>query len=122
MRTLYVTVGDRDRLCCTGTEDNSLRMKAQELNNHVGKVLRITDEGGVPKDNPFVGRAGAKPEIFTYGHRNGYGLAFHPETGALWQAEIGPTGRRRGQHPPARPELRLAGGLDGPQLHRHARL
>jgi aldose sugar dehydrogenase len=90
--TLYVTVGDRDRLCCTGTEDNSLRMKAQDLGNHVGKVLRITDEGGVPKDNPFVGRAGAKPEIFTYGHRNGYGLAFHPETGALWQAEIGPMG------------------------------
>jgi glucose/arabinose dehydrogenase len=90
--TLYVTVGDRDRLCCTGTEDNSLRMKAQDLSNHVGKTLRIRDDGGVPKDNPFVGRAGAKPEIFTYGHRNGYGLAFHPETGELWQAEIGPMG------------------------------
>ena len=90
--TLYVAVGDRDRLCCTGTEDNSLRMKAQDLGNHVGKVLRITDEGGVPKDNPYVGRADAKPEIFTYGHRNTYGLAFHPETGALWQAEIGPLG------------------------------
>jgi aldose sugar dehydrogenase len=90
--TLYVTVGDRDRLCCTGTEDNSLRMKAQSLSNHVGKVLRIRDDGSVPPDNPFVGRAGAKPEIFTYGHRNGYGLAFHPETGALWQAEIGPMG------------------------------
>ena len=90
--TLYVTVGDRDRLCCIGRDDNSLRMKAQDLGNHVGKVLRITDEGGVPHDNPFVGRAGAKPEIFTYGHRNGYGLAFHPETGVLWQAEIGPLG------------------------------
>jgi glucose/arabinose dehydrogenase len=90
--TLYVTVGDRDRLCCTGTEDNSLRMKAQSLSNHVGKTLRIRDDGSVPPDNPFVGRAGAKPEIFTYGHRNGYGLAFHPETGELWQAEIGPMG------------------------------
>jgi glucose/arabinose dehydrogenase len=90
--TLYVTVGDRDRLCCTGTEDNSLRMKAQDLRNHVGKTLRIRDDGTVPPDNPFVGRAGAKPEIFTYGHRNGYGLAFHPETGELWQAEIGPMG------------------------------
>ncbi len=90
--TLYVTVGDRDRLCCTGTEDNSLRMKAQDLGNHVGKTLRIRDDGSVPPDNPFVGRAGAKPEIFTYGHRNGYGLAFHPETGELWQAEIGPMG------------------------------
>jgi glucose/arabinose dehydrogenase len=90
--TLYVTVGDRDRLCCTGTDDNSLRMKAQDLSNHVGKTLRIRDDGTVPSDNPFVGRAGAKPEIFTYGHRNGYGLAFNPETGELWQAEIGPMG------------------------------
>jgi glucose/arabinose dehydrogenase len=90
--SLYVTIGDRDRLCCTGTEDNSLRMKAQSLANHVGKTLRLRDDGSVPPDNPFVGRAGAKPEIFTYGHRNGYGLAFHPETGELWQAEIGPMG------------------------------
>jgi len=90
--TLYVTVGDRDRLCCTGTEDNSLRMKAQSLSNHVGKTLRIRDDGSVPPDNPFVGREGAKPEIFTYGHRNGYGLAFNPDTGELWQAEIGPMG------------------------------
>ncbi len=90
--TLYVTVGDRDRLCCTGTEDNSLRMKAQSLSNHVGKTLRIRDDGTVPPDNPFVGRAGVKPEIFTYGHRNGYGLAFHPDTGELWQVEIGPMG------------------------------
>ena len=90
--TLYVTVGDRDRLCCTGTEDNSLRMKAQALDNHVGKTLRLRDDGSVPPDNPFVGKAGAKPEIFTYGHRNGYGLAVQPETGELWQAEIGPMG------------------------------
>jgi glucose/arabinose dehydrogenase len=91
-QTLYVTVGDRDRLCCTGTEDNSLRMKAQSLDNHVGKTLRIKDDGGVPADNPFVAKAGAKPEIFTYGHRNGYGLAFNPQTRELWQAEIGPMG------------------------------
>jgi aldose sugar dehydrogenase len=91
-QTLYVTVGDRDRLCCTGTEDNSLRMKAQSLDNHVGKTLRLKDDGGVPADNPFVGQAGAKPEIFTYGHRNGYGLAFNPQTRELWQAEIGPMG------------------------------
>ena len=90
--TLYVMVGDRDRLCCTGVEDNSLRMKAQALDTHVGKTLRLKDDGGVPADNPFVGKAGAKPEIFTYGHRNGYGLAFHPQTGELWQAEIGPMG------------------------------
>jgi glucose/arabinose dehydrogenase len=90
--SLYVTVGDRDRLCCTGTEDNSLRMKAQSLDNHVGKTLRLRDDGTPPPDNPFIGRPGAKPEIFTYGHRNGYGLAVNPETGELWQAEIGPMG------------------------------
>ena len=90
--SLYVTVGDRDRICCNGADDNSLRMKAQKLDNDAGKTLRLRDDGTVPADNPFVGRAGAKPEIFTYGHRNGYGLAVHPETGALWQAEIGPMG------------------------------
>lgn len=90
--SLYVTVGDRDRICCNGSEDTSLRMKAQALDNHVGKTLRLRDDGSVPPDNPFVGRAGAKPEIFTYGHRNGYGLAIHPETGSVWQAEIGPMG------------------------------
>jgi glucose/arabinose dehydrogenase len=90
--SLYVTVGDRDRICCDGSEDASLRMKAQALDNHVGKTLRLRDDGSVPPDNPFVGRPGASPEVFTYGHRNGYGLAFHPETGELWQAEIGPMG------------------------------
>ena len=91
-KSLYVTVGDRDRICCNGSDDNSLRMKSQALDNHVGKTLRLRDDGTVPPDNPFVGRAGAKPEVFTYGHRNGYGLAIHPETGQLWQAEIGPMG------------------------------
>src|ERR1700733_12630999 len=62
---LYVTVGDRDRICCTGTEDNSLRMKAQSLDNDAGKTLRLRDDGTIPPDNPFVGRAGARPEIFT---------------------------------------------------------
>ncbi len=90
--TLYVTVGDRDRLCCTPKDDNSLRMKAQVLSNDVGKTLRITDDGGIPKDNPFVGRPNARPEIFTLGHRNGYGLAFNPKTHELWELEIGPLG------------------------------
>jgi aldose sugar dehydrogenase len=90
--SLYLTVGDRDRICCNGTDDNSLRIKAQDPGNHVGKTLRLRDDGTVPPDNPLVGRPGAKPEVFTYGHRNGYGLAFHPETGELWQAEIGPMG------------------------------
>jgi glucose/arabinose dehydrogenase len=91
-KTLYVSVGDRDRLCCVQQDDNSIRIRAQSLSDHVGKILRLTDEGTAPRDNPFVGRPGAKPEIFTYGHRNSYGLRFHPETGELWQMEIGPMG------------------------------
>ena len=91
-KTLYVSIGDRDRLCCGPQDDNSIRIRAQSLADHVGKILRLTDEGTVPRDNPFVGRAGAKPEIFTYGHRNSYGLRFHPVTGELWQMEIGPQG------------------------------
>ena len=90
--TLFVTVGDRDYLCCIGMDDPSLRIKAQSLTNHLGKTLRIRSDGGVPENNPFVDRPDAKPEIYTYGHRNGYGLAIHPETGELWQAEIGPLG------------------------------
>jgi len=89
---LYVTVGDRDRLCCVGKEDNSLRMKAQDLSNHVGKTLRLRDDGTPAPNNPFAGRSDAKAEIFTYGHRNGYGLAFNPATRSVWQAEIGPLG------------------------------
>jgi glucose/arabinose dehydrogenase len=91
---LFLTVGDRDRLCClnNGKEDNSIRIKAQSLDNDNGKTLRLKDDGTIPPDNPFVGRAGAKPEIYTYGHRNGYGLTVHPETGEVWQAEIGPLG------------------------------
>lgn len=87
---LYVAVSDRDTQFAGG--DASERMRAQDLGSHAGKVLRLRDDGGVPPDNPFVNRAGAKAEIYTYGHRNMYGLAFHPETGVLWEAELGPTG------------------------------
>jgi glucose/arabinose dehydrogenase len=87
---LFVAVGDRDSLY--GSDDNRMRMRAQTLDTHIGKVLRIRDDGSVPLDNPFVGTPGAKPEIYTYGHRNTYGFAVHPTTGELWQAEIGPMG------------------------------
>jgi glucose/arabinose dehydrogenase len=90
--TLYITIGDRDRFCCQPVDDPSIRIKAQSLDNDIGKTLRITDTGGIPADNPFVDQAGANPQIFTYGHRNGYDLTFHPVTGELWQAEIGPMG------------------------------
>ena len=64
----------------------------QLLNNIGGKILRLTDTGSVPKDNPFVGRADARPEIFTMGHRNTLRMAMHPSTGAIWQVENGPNG------------------------------
>ena len=64
----------------------------QLLNNIGGKILRLTDTGSVPKDNPFVGRVDARPEIFTMGHRNTLRMAMHPATGAIWQVENGPNG------------------------------
>src|SRR5687767_8598501 len=69
-RTLLVTVGDRDRYCCDGSENTTQRMKAQTLDNDYGKILRIRDDGSIPPDNPFVGRSGARPGIYSYGHRN----------------------------------------------------
>jgi len=65
---------------------------AQDLNNHGGKVLRLKDDGTVPPDNPFASKAGAKPEVYTLGHRNSIGLALHPGTGEMWQNENGPNG------------------------------
>jgi glucose/arabinose dehydrogenase len=78
---LYVTLGDRFALD-----------KVQDLSTHFGKVLRLNDDGSAPADNPFVGTAGALPEIFTRGHRNPQGLAVHPVTGAVWVSEHGPQG------------------------------
>jgi len=73
---LFVTVGDRHH-----------QDRAQELDNHAGKILRLRDDGSVPSDNPFVGKKDAKPEIWTYGHRNPQGLVVHPDTGELWSNE-----------------------------------
>jgi glucose/arabinose dehydrogenase len=68
------------------------RNEAQNLENHIGKIVRIAPDGSAPRDNPFVGRAGAKPEIWSYGHRNSQGAALHPTTGKLWMHEHGPRG------------------------------
>ena len=87
---LYLTVGDRDTRVLG--DDPTLRKRAQDLDNHVGKVLRLQDDGTPAKGNPFIGRAGARPEIYTYGHRNAYGLAFRPDTAELWECEFGPIG------------------------------
>jgi glucose/arabinose dehydrogenase len=80
--TLFVTLGER----------NSQRDLAQDLGTHIGKIVRITTDGEAPADNPFVGREGALPEIWSYGHRNLQGAALHPETGRLWTHEHGPRG------------------------------
>jgi aldose sugar dehydrogenase len=64
----------------------------QDPNSDVGKILRLSDDGSIPKDNPFVGKAGHKPEVFSLGHRTVLGLTIHPKTGELWETENGPQG------------------------------
>lgn len=78
---LFMTVGDRGRM-----------EAAQDRSNHQGTILRLNDDGTAPADNPFVGEAGVLPEIWAYGIRSPQGLAFHPETGELWETEHGPRG------------------------------
>jgi len=74
-----------------GMDPNLEGHPAQHLDNHQGKILRLNDDGSVPKDNPFVGQAGALPEIWSYGHRNPQGLAMNAQ-GELYDAEHGPRG------------------------------
>ncbi|MDH4064212.1 MAG: PQQ-dependent sugar dehydrogenase [Acidobacteriota bacterium] len=85
---LFVTLGDRQ---WPAVGDLSAH-PAQDLSMHNGTTVRLHDDGRVPGDNPFVGKAGALPEIYTYGHRNAQGLAMHPETGDIWLNEHGPQG------------------------------
>jgi glucose/arabinose dehydrogenase len=68
------------------------RPGAQDPDSHVGKVLRLRDDGTAPDDNPFVGQAGHQPEVFSLGHRNPMGIALHPDTGELWASEHAPQG------------------------------
>jgi len=79
---LFLTQGDH----------GSHRNEAQNLGNHLGKIVRIAPDGTAPRDNPFVGRRDARPEIWSYGHRNSQGAAIHPVSGKLWMAEHGPRG------------------------------
>jgi len=79
---LFLTMGDHF----------TYRNEAQNLANHLGKIVRIRPDGSVPPDNPFVSRTGAKPEIWSYGHRNSQGAAINPQTGKLWEHEHGPRG------------------------------
>jgi len=66
--------------------------RAQDPGDYAGKTVRLRDDGSPPDDNPFVGRAGYRPGIFTLGHRNGHGIAVNPETGEVWESEQGPSG------------------------------
>ena len=81
---LFVTLGDR--------QSSAYRGEAQNLGTHIGKIVRIRPDGGVPDDNPFVGWDGALPEVWAYGVRNVQAAALHPETGVLWEIEHGPRG------------------------------
>jgi glucose/arabinose dehydrogenase len=78
---LFVTLGERGQM-----------QEAQNLSNHLGKIVRITDTGKVPAGNPFVTQANARPEVFSLGNRNVQGAALHPSTGELWAHEHGPQG------------------------------
>lgn len=81
---LFITLGERS--------DAPMRPQAQQLDSHMGKVIRINADGSVPQDNPFVGQAGARPEIWSLGHRNVQGIAVQPGTGAVWTIEHGTRG------------------------------
>jgi glucose/arabinose dehydrogenase len=89
--TLFVTLGDR----------YSLREQAQDLTTHIGKVVRINTDGSVPDGNPFRNRNGARPEIWSYGHRNVQGATLDPSTGRLWTIEHGARGGDELNHPEA---------------------
>ncbi len=78
---IYITVGGAGRV-----------MDAQSTSTIFGKVIRLKDDGSIPADNPFVGKAGARPEIYTIGHRDHHGIAVNPSTGQIFQAELGPMG------------------------------
>jgi glucose/arabinose dehydrogenase len=82
--TLFITLGDRSI--------PEGRMQAQRLDGLLGKIVRLNPDGSVPKDNPFVGKEGMRPEIWSYGHRNIQAATLHPTTGELWEVEHGTRG------------------------------
>jgi len=86
--SLFVTIGDRD----SSPQLTPDWMAAQKLGNHLGKVIHITPDGTPAKDNPFIGQAGALPEIWAYGLRSPEGMTIDPATGLMWESELGPRG------------------------------
>ena len=94
---IYITVGGAGRI-----------QDAQATNTIYGKTLRLKDDGTVPSDNPFVGKAGARPEIYTIGHRDHHGIAAYPADGQIFEAELGPLGGDKINILAAGTQLRLA--------------
>ena len=86
--TLLATIGDGGNPP-TSLDGRLIRENAQDLSNHIGSVVRIAEDGGIPRDNPFIGRADARPEIWSYGHRNAQGLAWDPIRWIVWSNEHG---------------------------------
>jgi glucose/arabinose dehydrogenase len=82
--TLFITLGERSI--------PEGRMQAQRLDGLLGKIVRVNADGSIPKDNPFVGKAGVRPEIWSFGHRNVEAATLHPATGELWEVEHGTRG------------------------------
>jgi glucose/arabinose dehydrogenase len=89
--TMWITQGERF----------NFRDQAQNLNSDLGKIVRINRDGTIPRDNPFIGRSGVRPEIWSYGHRNVQAAAMNPETGQLWTVEHGARGGDELNHPEA---------------------
>jgi aldose sugar dehydrogenase len=83
---------DREGRLFVGLGDRMRRAEAQDLGSAHGKILRLDADGGAPADNPFAHQPGALPQVWSYGHRNVQGLAWHPQTGELWATEHGPSG------------------------------
>jgi glucose/arabinose dehydrogenase len=120
---LFVTLGDRN-----------YGERAQDPSSDIGKIARIRDDGSIPPDNPFVGKAGYKPEIYTMGNRNPLGLTMHPVTGEIWESEFGPRGGdevnhiqagknygwirvTKGEHYNGAPSEKSAAGMEEPVLY-----
>jgi len=82
----------RDNTLYISTASGTPAESSQDPNKLAGKILRLNDDGSIPKDNPYVGRASHRPEVYSIGHRNSLGLALHPTTGEMWQNENGPNG------------------------------
>jgi glucose/arabinose dehydrogenase len=120
---LYISSGDRN-----------YGELAQDPSTDIGKILRIRDDGTIPSDNPFVGKTGYLPEIYTIGNRNPLGLTLHPMTGEVWESEFGPRGGdevnlikagknygwnivTKGEHYNAEPSEKTHPGMEDPMLH-----